>query len=98
MVLLKPQLPANHVCIQLSPTIITDSSPLPAIIHLQATLVAAITTCKSDDPICDKKETRRLSKSIIRTRWNNILISLEKAPHSGLSPGLLLILVYDYVQ
>lgn len=83
--LLKSQLPAHHIRIQLSPAATTDGAPLSPVIHLQATLMVVLPTGKSEDPICGEKETQTRSKIILRKGQNSISISLETAPDLGLS-------------
>lgn len=96
--LLKSQLSANHVCIQLSPAIITDGPPLSPVIHLQATLMAVFPACKSEDPICGKEETQTLSNQCSKKGKNNVFILPEISPYLVLSQGLLLNLVQDWSQ
>lgn len=52
VILLKSQLPASHLRVQLRPAIVTDCAPLPPVIDLQAALVTALPTGEPQCTIC----------------------------------------------
>lgn len=56
----KSQQSASHVCVHLSPAVITDCPPLSLIVYLQATFTATSPSGKSDDTICER-DTRHSS-------------------------------------
>lgn len=89
--LLEAQLPAGHLGAHHGPAIVADGAPLPPVVHLQAALVAAPPTCQSEGPICDRKETQKLSQMSLEKGQNRDFLSWELSPCWGLSLSWLLV-------
>lgn len=82
--LLKSQLPACHMRIQLRPAVTTDGAPLSPVVHLQAALTVVLPAGKSEDPVCGEKETQTRSKIILNEGQDNVSVSPGMPPDLGL--------------
>lgn len=64
VILLKSQLPANHLRVELRPAVVTDRAPLACVIDLQAALVAALPACQPHRTICARSKGKQKQGSL----------------------------------